>query len=297
MGDGNISGVIIKGVGGLYTVSTPEGLYICNARGVFRNRNVSPVIGDRVLISPTAEFNSQEMTGFLTDILPRKNELPRPRIANVDQILVVMSAMKPDFNTGLLDRYLAVIEHAGIPAALVINKRDLAPENDARLKAYSDIYTGAGYAAVLTSAEKKEGLEELREIMSGKLSVLAGPSGVGKTSLLNALIPEAGRETGAVSRKIERGRHTTRHTEILALSNGGFCADTPGFTSLDLTNIPPAKLSGLFREFLPFLDKCRFADCLHIKETDCAVKEQVGRKIHPSRYESYTRAVNGWGRV
>jgi ribosome biogenesis GTPase len=288
-----IDGIIIKGVGGLYAVSTPEGLYACTARGVFRNRSVTPIPGDRVRIDSTDAFNTAERTGFLREILPRDNELPRPRIANVNQAIVVMAAARPAFDPVLLDRYLAVIAHAGIPAVICINKYDIC-DKEVFDETFPRIYTEAGYAVICTSAVTGEGVETLRGLMADMLSAFSGPSGAGKSSLINVLMPGLTRETGTLSEKIDRGRHTTRHTEILSVQPSGFCADTPGFTSLDMSGIPAKRYASLFREFAPFLGQCRFSDCRHLAEIGCAVKEQVGRAIHPSRYESYARMVTGW---
>lgn len=284
-----MDGVIIKGVGGAYTVSTEEGPYVCNARGVFRNRQLTPLIGDRVEIS--VDRTASEPTGTLQTLLPRKNELRRPRAANIDLVIVTMAAVKPDFNPGLLDRYLLLVEHAGIPAVICINKADLTA--DETLRDIRQVYESAGYGLAVVSAEDASGLDPLRDWMRGKVSVFAGPSGVGKSSLINRLAPEARRETGEISEKIARGRHTTRHTEIIPVAPSGFCLDTPGFTSLDLSEIQPQQYAALFREFLPFLGRCRFTDCRHETEDDCAIKQQVGTAIHPLRYESYLNLYKG----
>lgn len=280
-------GVITKGVGGAYTVHTPDGVFICNARGVFRNRNVTPVIGDYVEIAVVYPPDGSEATGTIQTVKPRRNELPRPRVANVDLVIVTMAAADPDFNTGLLDRYLMLAEHAGIDAAVCVNKSDLSPEAAARIRLYAD----AGYETVLSSANDGSGTDTLRALFSQKIAVFAGPSGVGKSSLINRLIPEAARETGRISEKIKRGRHTTRHTEILPIPPDGFCVDTPGFTSLDLSGIPVSEYAALFREFKPYVRGCRFSNCMHITEDGCAVKDQIGQAIRPERYDSYLNIV------
>jgi ribosome biogenesis GTPase len=284
-------GVIIKGVGGAYTVSNGErSQYICVARGVFRKMGVTPLVGDRV------EFSVEDAaarTGMLLKILPRQNELTRPRAANIDRVIVTVSAAQPAFNGGLLDRYLLLAEYAGIPSITVcVNKNDLVSSAES-LEMIAP-YAQAGYEALTVSAHTGDGTEKLRALMKGQLSLFAGPSGVGKSSLINRLSGSeaASRETGELSKKIDRGKHTTRHTEILPLKPSGYFVDTPGFTRLDIDGIPPEKYAALFREFRPFLGKCRFSNCRHLSESDCAVREQVGRAIHPLRYESYKQLAS-----
>jgi len=294
---GVISGVILKGVGGVYTVAVlsanaeaDSNTYTCTARGVFRNRKTTPLVGDRAEIEIT---NSEKKIGIIHTILPRENELRRPPAANINQVIITVSTTNPPFNAGLLDRFLLMVEHESIPILICVNKIDLSS-----MDAFEP-YEKAGYPVVYACALSHAGLERLREKMRGKLNLFAGPSGVGKSSLINALSPGINLETGSLSAKTGRGKHTTRHTEIFPLGpnpEDGFCFDTPGFTSLDISHIQKNELAPLFREFRPFSPSCKFSDCRHHHETDCAVKAQVGKSISPERYESYIKlrkAVTG----
>jgi len=267
------TGLITKGVGGEYTVVCDDGVYICMARGVFRNRQITPFVGDHVIIDT--------QKNLIESIKPRKNMLRRPPIANIDQVIVTMAAAQPAFHAGLLDRFLVIAAYEGVDAVICINKYDLHKGPDVY-----DIYAKAGYPLVKVSTITGLGLDKIVDIMEGKLNVFAGPSGVGKSSLINALVPGASMETGDISVRLRRGKHTTRHAEILTLGDG-FCVDTPGFSSLEVEGIPPEAIAGCFPEFEEFIGQCKFSDCLHDKELDCAVKKQVGKRIYPARYESY----------
>ena len=271
------AGLITKGVGGEYTVACEDAVYICTARGVFRNRQVTPFVGDHVMIDPQKKS--------IDSIKPRKNVLRRPPVANIDQVIVTMAAAQPAFHAGLLDRFLVIAAYEGVDAVICINKYDLHKGPDVY-----EPYAKAGYPLVKVSAATGHGLEDLLSIMEGKLNVFAGPSGVGKSSLINTLVPGAKMETGDISARLRRGKHTTRHAEILTLGTG-YCVDTPGFSSLEVEGIPPEALSGCFPEFEPFFGQCKFSDCMHDKEQACAIKEQVGKAIHPPRYESYISFV------
>jgi len=279
-------GIIIKGIAGSYTILADGVQYVCNPRGVFRNRNTTPLVGDAAIISVT---NEDKKIGTLHTVKPRKNELRRPPVANIDQVIITVASTQPNFNAGLLDRFLVLVAYEDIPVLICVNKSDLAVNTDSFAP-----YINAGYPLVYTSATENDGLAELRRHMAGKTNVFAGPSGVGKSSLINSLAPKLGLETGDLSVKLGRGKHTTRHSEIFALSDNpddGLCVDTPGFTSLDTTTIPRNRLASLFIEFEQFANECRFADCLHHNERDCAVKAQVGNEIHPLRYESYVKML------
>ena len=279
-------GIIIKGIGGSYTVLADGVPYVCTARGVFRNRNMTPLIGDYTVISVTDE---DKKIGTLHTIKPRKNALRRPPVANIDQVIITVATAQPAFNAGLLDRFLVLVAYEEIPVLICVNKLDLEEGDDS-----FDPYIQAGYPLVYTSALTHEGLPDLRAHMAGKTNVFAGPSGVGKSSLINALSPKLDLETGELSKKLDRGKHTTRHSEIFPLTedlSGGYCVDTPGFTSLDIAAIPKNELGALFMEFDPFIVECRFNNCLHHHEKDCAVKAQVGEGISPARYESYVKML------
>jgi len=281
-----MDGIIIKGVGGAYTVHTTSGVYTCTARGVFRKRNITPLVGDNVEITITDEVKK---IGDLHTIKPRKNELRRPPAANIGQVIITVATTQPSFHAGLLDRFLLLVEHEEIPIVICVNKSDLRRTDE------FEPYIMAGYPVVYTNALTGEGVDNLREKMAGKLNLLAGPSGVGKSSLINALSPGLNLETGVLSTKLDRGKHTTRHTEIFPLGKreeDGFCFDTSGFTSLDTTFIPKNELAALFREFRPFIYDCKFSNCLHDREIGCMVKENVGEAIHPLRYESYVKLLN-----
>ncbi|MCL2605500.1 MAG: ribosome small subunit-dependent GTPase A [Defluviitaleaceae bacterium] len=277
----------------MYTVLTGDGYYPCTARGIFRNKKITPLAGDKVQI-----LVESEQTATITSIEPRKNALIRPAVANIDQVIVTLSVKQPAFHAGLLDRFLVLAAHAGIDAVICINKCDLMQRTSEGIPPMFMPYKTAGYPIIFTSRNDPDGIDALREIMADKLTVFAGPSGVGKSSLINALLPHAKQEIGDISAKLKRGKHTTRAAEILLLGEGtenGFVVDTPGFSSLEIEAIPPRDMASYFKEFVPFLGQCRFNDCLHSTHDgieDCAIKAQVGKTIHPARYESYLKMVN-----
>ncbi|MCD8397830.1 MAG: ribosome small subunit-dependent GTPase A [Lachnospiraceae bacterium] len=299
-------GKIIRGVGGFYYVHAEDGgVYECRAKGIFRKEKVKPLVGDDVEISILDE---KERTGNVDSLLPRKNMLIRPAAANVDQAMVVFALTHPKPNLNLLDRFLILMNRQEIPVIICFNKTDLADEGQAR--ELGQIYRGCGCEVRFVSAAQKEGLDEIRALLEAKTTVLAGPSGVGKSSLTNCFLPEERMEVGEISRKIDRGKHTTRHTELLVLkpygrieaqgdtdicqqegglpANSSYILDTPGFSSLYLQDIEYEELKEYFHEFTPYEPYCRFQGCMHLKEPDCAVKEAVERgEIHRARYESY----------
>lgn len=223
--------------------------------------------------------------GSLDEILPRRNELIRPRVSNVDQAVIVFAAKSPNMNLDLLDRFLLLAEEQELEIAIVINKTDKDKREE--YLAAAEMYRHAGYPVICTSAQEGRGIEELRQALENRISVFAGPSGVGKSSLINAVFPGLELNTGEVSRKIQRGRHTTRHAELIQISGKSYIVDSPGFTSLMLGHIPSEKLQCYFREFRPFLKDCRYTGCMHINEPECAVKAEIGSAIHERRYQRY----------
>lgn len=279
-----MTGKILKGIAGFYYVNAADGnLYECKAKGIFRNRNVKPLVGDDVEISILDEA---EKKGNIDQILPRKNDLIRPAVANVDQALVLFSITSPEPNLNLLDRFLVMMEVQQIPVKICFNKIDLT--GDEKMQDFRDIYEAAGYPVYFTSTYENQGIEEIRELVKGKTTVLAGPSGVGKSSLTNLLYPQAEMETAGISQKIQRGKHTTRHSELFSIGPDTYMMDTPGFSSMYIGDMECTGLKDYFPEFAPYEEDCRFLGCVHIGETVCGVKDAVrDGKISPSRYENY----------
>jgi ribosome biogenesis GTPase len=282
-----LTGRIIKGVGGNYNVVTEEGEFVCQARGLFRKKGISPVVGDFVKISV---IDRAKATGYLQEILPRKTELARPKVANIDQVVLVCATVAPPINLEVVDGFLIVCESQGIDAILCINKIDL--DSDKRYLEIAKSFEMAKYQVLCASAAENIGLDALRDAMVGKTSILAGPSGVGKSSILNALYPRYSLEVGGLSEKIQRGKHTTRHTSLLEVSRDTFVVDSPGFTSFSIDHINKRHLQNCYREFKPYLGECYYIDCIHVSEHDCAVKERVGLDIDTDRYDRYRRYVS-----
>lgn len=281
---GLMTGKIIKGIAGFYYVYVEGmGIYECRAKGIFRNIHIKPLVGDNVRIEVLDE-NAKE--GNVTEILPRKNALLRPAVANIEQALVIFAIVKPNPNFNLLDRFLIHMERQKLTSVICFNKQDIA--SDEEKLALKSAYEACGYKILFVSALEKEGIEELRSILTGKTTAVAGPSGVGKSTIINCLQPEAKMETGSISEKIERGRHTTRHSEIIALGNETYIMDTPGFTSLSVSEIDKEEIALYYPEFRRYEPHCRFSGCAHIDEPDCGVKEAVERgEISRVRYENY----------
>lgn len=278
-----MQGRIIKGIGGFYYVHTPSGVYECRAKGIFRKDNKKPLPGDEVRI---AVLDETAKTGNLEEILPRKSSLIRPAVANVDQAMVIFALVSPKPNFNLLDRFLVMMEKQGIPSVLCFNKKDLADE--AVLEEVKERYRESGYPVLFVSAAKKEGIDEVRRLLRGKTTTVAGPSGVGKSSLINLLQSSVQMETGAISEKIERGKHTTRHTELMWVEEDTYILDTPGFSSVDLYGIEKEELGCYFPEIAACGDGCRFVGCAHLAEPDCSVKQALAEgKISAGRYENY----------
>lgn len=281
MGENNPRGLVLKGVGGLYTVELPSGTVECRACGRFRREHIVPLAGDRVEVEL-----QEDGTGFLVEILPRRNALVRPPVANLDLLVIVVAAAEPAPNTVVIDKLIAVAEENGIEPVVVLNKTDLAD-----VKALRRAYELGGFKTFMLSAKEADSVKLLAAFLEGKISAFTGNSGVGKSSLLNCICPELSLPTGEISQKLGRGRHTTRTAQLYPLPHGGYIVDTAGFSSLDMEQVEPIIKENLpfcFREFAPCLGHCRFTSCAHVKEVGCAVKEAVAAgKIAPSRYESY----------
>ena len=277
-----MTGVIVKGIGGFYYVTTEEGVFACRARGIFRLEGETPLVGDRVEISVV---NAEKREGSLDKIWPRRSETLRPRAANIDQAAIVVAAKSPAPNRDLIDRLLILAEEQSLGVLLCINKMDLDKKGMAA--ELVQLYRDAGYPVFPLSVARSEGVDALREALTGKTTILAGPSGVGKSSLVNALAPELGLSTGVLSRKTDRGRHTTRHTELFRLGEDTFLADAPGFSSLSLELVTPEGLQNDFPEIRRVQEPCYYVGCSHTHEPDCAVKAQVGKTIRAERYETY----------
>ena len=279
-----MKGKIIKGIAGFYYVDVVEsGIYECKAKGIFRKDKMKPLVGDNVEIEV---LDSSGMTGNLVKILPRENQLIRPAAANVDQALVIFAVRQPEPNLGLLDRFLTAMEQQDIPVVICFNKKDLA--NGDELDNISNIYSGCGYRVLTVSAEKEEGIDQVRQILEGKTTVVAGPSGVGKSSLTNLLQEEVNMETGEISKKLKRGKHTTRHSQLITVGAHTYLMDTPGFSSLFVDGMEKEELRMYFPELRRYEGECRFQGCVHVNEPDCRVKEAVKEgKISRERYESY----------
>ncbi|GHH96514.1 ribosome small subunit-dependent GTPase A [Neobacillus kokaensis] len=276
-------GKIIKALSGFYYVFHDNQIIQCRGRGVFRKNKITPLVGDEVVFQ--AE-NDQE--GYILEVKERKNELQRPPIANVDQAILVFSAVEPDFSPALLDRFLVLVEFNHIEPLICITKMDLTTdEQEETILSYAKDYTKAGYEVILTSSETEAGIDRLNPHLENKISVFAGQSGVGKSSLLNVLRPDLELKTNDISSHLGRGKHTTRHVELIKIGNG-LVADTPGFSSLEFTNIEAEDLTHCFPELVKAGEDCKFRGCLHLKEPKCAVKAKVDTgDIPPYRYEHY----------
>ncbi len=277
-----MEGLIIRGVGGFYYVRTETGVIQTRGRGIFRKDQITPTVGDHVDIEILDDGD-----GVINSILPRKNLFLRPPIANIDCIIVLFAATQPRPNFELIDRFLIMAEKNEVDAILCMNKCDLVSEKkqDKLIERYRGVYP-----VLKVSGSSGEGVDILEQRLAGRISAFAGPSGVGKSTLTNLLIPDADMETQDISRKTRRGRHTTRHVEIFDLPHGGMLFDTPGFTSFDLQGIRAEELADYYPEIRDLTGMCRFDDCRHIKEPDCAVRQALEEgKINPLRYESYVK--------
>lgn len=277
------SGIITKGIGGFYYVSSENGIYECKARGIFRKNEVTPLIGDKVVFSVTDPFLKK---GSMDQILERSSVLVRPAVANVNQLVAVIAAQSPNPDLMLLDKLLVTAEKNEMKAVLCINKTDLDTEGTGA--AIREAYLLAGYSVLETSSKKNSGFEELKAVLFGRISVFAGQSGVGKSTLLNTIMKTMVMKTGTLSDKIERGKHTTRHAELIELEGGGFVVDTPGFSSFELTGVGHMELQHNYPEFGDHIQGCRFTGCSHVREMDCGIKRAVeSEQISKGRYGRY----------
>lgn len=282
-------GKIVKGIAGFYYIwCEDENLYECRAKGSFRKEGVKPLVGDNVDVQV---LDQEKKLGNMEAILPRTNELIRPAVANVDQALIVFAMANPMPNLNLLDRFLVMMEWQKVETVICFSKQDMvSPEEENRFRM---IYEKCANRVLTVSNTENIGIEEVRECLKRKTTVLAGPSGVGKSSLLNRLYPEAASAIGSVSEKIGRGRHTTRHSELYSLGEHTFLFDTPGFSSLKPPEVDKQELRRYFTEFLPYEGQCRYMGCSHIHEPGCVVKDALERgEIGSSRYENYVQIYN-----
>ena len=279
------TGRILKGISGFYYVYVVEsGIYECKAKGAFRKENVKPLVGDEVRIQVISE---EEMKGNVEEILPRSMELSRPTVANVDQSLVIFSVKEPQINLRLLDSFLVNMEEKHLPTVICFNKAELATEEEK--EELKKTYESAGYTVIFSSMKKEYGLEEIKAVLEGKLTTVAGPSGVGKSTIINALQSEVKMETDGMMKKMDSGKQTTRHSQLIRINENSFIMDTPGFGSVDLPRVEETELDEFFPEMREEKYDCKFAGCAHLKEPDCAVKEKLAAgNIAKSRYENYT---------
>ncbi|MCT4544229.1 MAG: ribosome small subunit-dependent GTPase A [Vallitalea sp.] len=284
-----MTGKIIKGIAGFYYIHVPnKGVFECKARGVFRNKKIKPLIGDNVEIDV---LENEELKGNILEVLPRKNSLVRPTVSNIDQAVIVFALDNPKPNFNLLDKFLIMAERQNIHVVICFNKVDTVSKQEA--EEIKKIYISAGYNVLLTSAIGDIGISPLKDILINNTTVFAGPSGVGKSSILNLVQKVEDLETGEISQKIKRGKHTTRYATLLAFDKYSYVVDTPGFSSLDINDIEKDDLKNYFIEFERYKDKCKFYGCNHISEPNCAVKDALEKgEISKSRYDSYTLLYN-----
>ncbi|GAB6929748.1 ribosome small subunit-dependent GTPase A [Paenibacillus sp. JCM 10914] len=287
-----LEGLIVKALSGYYyvkplrdgnTISGEDPAVQCRARGIFKKKGISPLVGDHVMYSLT-----ENGEGTVEELLPRSSELIRPPVANVDLAVLLFSVKEPDLNLLLLDKFLVHIEHAGLESLICLTKQDLADASDDSMEQVKQIYEAIGYEVMITSSLEGLGTADVKNRLAKHISVFSGQSGVGKSSLLNAIMPGLSLETSEISIRLGRGRHTTRHVELIELDNGGYVLDTPGFSQLDFLELGVEELSSCFREFAPYAAECKFRGCSHLHEPGCQVlKAKDDGIIQDSRYEHY----------
>ena len=279
-----MQGKIVKGIAGFYYVYAEDGnTYECKAKGIFRKQNIKPLVGDNVELE---YLEGQELKGNIISLLPRKSQLIRPAVANIDQAMVIFAITKPEPNLNLLDRFLIMMQQQNLPTTICFSKSDIATE--AEKDNLRQAYEACGCKVLFISSHKEEGVEEVKALLEGKTTTLAGPSGVGKSTLINYLCPNADMEVGEISKKIARGKNTTRHTQIFAINPQSFILDTPGFSSLNLFELEKEELHFYYPEFEQYESECRFRGCAHISEPDCGVKKaRAEGKISEIRYHNY----------
>lgn len=278
-----MQGKIIRGIGGFYYINACNSIYECKAKGSFRKDGIRPLVGDDCIIDILDEKNR---LANITSILPRHSEIIRPAVANVDQAMIIFAISRPEPNFNLLDRFIIQISQKDLPCIIVINKMDLADDDQRR--EIEEAYVACGCKVVFTSVSNREGVEEIRKLIKGKTTTVAGPSGVGKSSMINLLQSAVKMQTGVLSDKIDRGKHTTRHSELIPIDEDTYILDTPGFSSLNLFDVSTDTLKDYYYEFEDYAAECRFLDCKHISEPDCGVKKAVeSGEVSRLRYENY----------
>ena len=281
-----MQGLIIENISNLYKIKTNDKIYNATARGKFKQNDITPLVGDNVEIEV---LNEQDNTAVINDILPRVNLIKRPKVANITQIILVVSTKNPKPDLLILDKQLAYFEYLKIKPIIVINKIDL----DNVYKQIKDIYTKVGYKVILTNAKEQEGITELKNILNGHISAISGNSGVGKSTIINALFGTDITLEGEVSKKNKKGKNTTTAIKLYELDQNTFIADTPGFANFDITEIESKSLDSYFIEFRPYIKNCEFIGCTHIKENNCGIKNALEEgKILQTRYNNFCKIYN-----